>query len=72
VVQSGEATLVVGGKMPGSKTTAANEHRAPKIDGGDRRKLLPGDIVHIPKNMPHQLLVQNGKQFTYYVIKVKE
>lgn len=72
VVQTGEATLVVGGKMINGKTTAPNELRAPKIDGGVRRKLTPGDIVHIPKNIPHQLLIQNGKQFTYYVIKVKE
>jgi mannose-6-phosphate isomerase-like protein (cupin superfamily) len=72
VVQSGEATLVVGGKVVNGKTTAPNEIRAPKIDGGERRKLVAGDIVHIPKKIPHQLLIENGKQFTYYVIKVKE
>ena len=73
VVQTGEATLVVGGKMgAGNKTTAPNEMRAAKIDGGERRKLTAGDIVHIPKSTPHQLLIENGKQFTYFVIKVKE
>jgi quercetin dioxygenase-like cupin family protein len=29
-----------------------------------------GDIVHIPANTPHQLLVK--KNFTYFVIKVKQ
>ena len=72
VVQTGEATLVVGGKMVSGKTIAPNEIRAPKIDGGVRRKLTAGDIVHIPKTVPHQLLIENGKQFTYFVIKVKE
>jgi mannose-6-phosphate isomerase-like protein (cupin superfamily) len=72
VVQTGEATLVVGGELVDGKTTAPNEIRAPKIKDGSRRKLTAGDIVHIPKKTPHQLLVENGKQITYYVIKVKE
>jgi mannose-6-phosphate isomerase-like protein (cupin superfamily) len=72
VVQSGEATLVVGGQVVGGKTTAPNEIRGPKIEGGTQRKLTAGDVVHIPVKSPHQLLVEKGKQFTYFVIKVKE
>ena len=72
VVQTGEATLVVGGTVPGAKTTAPNEMRGPKIVGGERRKLVAGDAVHIPFNTPHQLLVEKGKQFTYFVIKVQK
>ena len=72
VVESGEATLVVGGQVVGGKTTAPNEIRGPKINGGERRKLAAGDIVHIPVKAPHQLLVENGKQFTYFVIKVQK
>ena len=54
VVESGEATLVVGGQCRGGKTTAPNEIRGPKINGGERRKLAAGDIVHIPVKAPHQ------------------
>jgi mannose-6-phosphate isomerase-like protein (cupin superfamily) len=72
VVQSGEATLVVGGNIAEAKTTAANEIRGPRINGGERRKLTAGDIVHIPVKTPHQLLVENGKQFTYFVLKVRQ
>ena len=72
VVQSGEATLVIGGDVPGAKTTAPNELRGPKIAGGERRKLAAGDMVHIPVKVPHQLLVEKGKQFTYFVIKVQK
>ena len=61
VVESGEATLVVGGQVVGGKTTAPNEIRGPKINGGERRKLAAGDIVHIPVKTPHQLLVENGQ-----------
>ncbi len=72
VAQSGEATLIVGGKMVGGKTTAPHEVRGPSIEGGDRRKLGPGDIVNIPSKIPHQVLVDAGKQFTYAIVKIDE
>lgn len=72
VVESGEATLLVGGKVPGSKSTAANEFRGPKVEGGSEHKLTAGDIVTIPAGVPHQLLIDAGKQFTYFVVKVKQ
>jgi uncharacterized RmlC-like cupin family protein len=71
VAQTGEATLVYGGQVEAAKTTAPNEIRGPSIKGGQKRKLVPGDVVHIPAKMPHQLLVENGKQFTYFVVKVR-
>ena len=71
VVQSGEGTLVVGGTVPGGKTTAPGEIRGPSIQGGEHKKLGPGDVVHIPANVPHQVLVAPGKQFTYFVMKVE-
>ena len=69
-VQSGTATLVYGGELPGAKTTAPGELRGPAVKGGERRTLGPGDVVHIPAKVPHQLLVPAGKEFTYFVIKV--
>jgi mannose-6-phosphate isomerase-like protein (cupin superfamily) len=69
-VQSGTATLVFGGEVPGAKTTAPGERRGPSIKGGERKTLGPGDVVHIPAKVPHQLLVPAGKEFTYFVIKV--
>ena len=72
VVESGEATLVVGGTVVDGKTTAPHEIRATKINGGERHKLAAGDIVHIPVNVPHQLLVEKGKQFNYFIIKVQK
>lgn len=70
VVQSGAATLVVGGALAESRTTAPGELRGPSIKGGERKPLAVGDIVHIPAKVPHQLLVPSGKEFTYFVIKV--
>lgn len=70
VVQSGAATLVVGGEMVDGKTTAPGEVRAPSIKGGERKPLGVGDIVHIPAKVPHQLLLKSGTEFTYFVVKV--
>lgn len=72
VVQTGEATLIVGGTIPNVKTTAPGEKRGASIDGGTKQKLSAGDIVHIPKATPHQLMVDTGKQFTYFALKVTE
>jgi mannose-6-phosphate isomerase-like protein (cupin superfamily) len=70
VVVSGEATLLAGGKVVNPKTTAPHEIRGTAIEGGQRHKMTTGDTVHIPARVAHQLLVENGKQFTYFVIKV--
>ena len=72
VVVSGAATLAVGGTMPGSKTTAPGERRAPSVQGGERQKIAPGDILHIPPKTPHQVLLEPGTQITYFTLKVKE
>jgi mannose-6-phosphate isomerase-like protein (cupin superfamily) len=71
VVQSGAATLIVGGTMLKPETTASQEKRGPSIDGGTRHKLAAGDIVRIAAGVPHQLLIAPGQQFTYFVIKIK-
>ena len=70
VVQAGNATLLVGGEVENGRTTAPNEVRAPSIKGGERKALAPGDIVHIPAKVPHQLLLEPGARFTYFVVKV--
>lgn len=71
VVQSGEATLMIGGEIVNPTSPSPGETRGDSIKGGETRKLMPGDVVHIPTNLPHQLLVEKGRQFTYFVIKVK-
>lgn len=71
VVESGEGTLVVGGTIPDSKTTAPGEVRGPNVEGGSKHAIAAGDVVHIPANTPHQLLLDAGKQITYFVVKVE-
>jgi len=70
VVESGAATLVVGGTMVAPKTVKPHEVRGTSIDGGETKQLGPGDVIHIPAKVPHQLKISPGTEFTYLVIKV--
>ena len=70
VVQGGEAILVTGGKIVNGRVEKAGEIRGTSIDGGERHPLAAGDIIHIPAGTPHQLLIDKGKPFIYFVVKV--
>jgi mannose-6-phosphate isomerase-like protein (cupin superfamily) len=70
IVQEGRATLVHGGEVVNARTTAPGETRGPSIRGGERSTLAPGDIVHIPVKVPHQLLLEPGAKFTYAIVKI--
>jgi mannose-6-phosphate isomerase-like protein (cupin superfamily) len=70
VVEAGEATLLSGGEIVKPHTTQPGEIRGSSIEGGARRALTTGDVVHISAGVPHQLLLEKGKPFTYFVVKV--
>ncbi len=70
-VQSGSATLLVGGAYLNGETVAPHEKRNGAIQGGIRQKLSAGDVVRIPARMPHQVLLDGAREFTYLVVKVK-
>ena len=71
IVESGSATLVVGGTLVNGETVAPHEKRNGTIQGGTRQKLSAGDVVRIPPHTPHQLLLDGAHEFTYFVVKVK-
>jgi mannose-6-phosphate isomerase-like protein (cupin superfamily) len=71
VIQSGEATVVVGGTISDSHSTGPGEIVGTAVNGGARRHVTVGDVVHIPANTPHQMLLDPGHQVTYFVIKVE-
>jgi mannose-6-phosphate isomerase-like protein (cupin superfamily) len=70
-VQSGSATLVVGGTLVNGETVGPHEKRNGTIQGGVRRRLSAGDVVRIPARQPHQLLLEGAPEFNYFVVKVK-
>ena len=71
-VVGGEATLVSGGHIVNSSTTAPGEVRGDSVQDGKETKLKKGDIVHIPANIPHQLVLAKGGTFQYFIVKVQE
>ncbi|MBV9267184.1 MAG: hypothetical protein JO061_13525 [Acidobacteriaceae bacterium] len=71
-VVEGDAILVTGGKLVNARTEKPGELRGSGIDGGTKQTLLKGSIVHIPAGTPHQVLIEKGKPFTYFVVKVIE
>jgi mannose-6-phosphate isomerase-like protein (cupin superfamily) len=71
-ISSGQITMVYGGTIVDSKTTAPGEMRGPSIRGGTEAKLSAGDVLHIPAKVPHQMILAPGAQVTYFVTKVVE
>jgi glc operon protein GlcG len=69
-VLKGSAQLITGGTPVGTMTIAPHEFRAPSVNGGDTRKLAPGDVVIIPNGVPHWFKEVEAP-FDYYVVKVR-
>ena len=67
-VIEGNAQLVTGGEVVAPRHVASREIRGSAIEGGDEIALAPGDVVTIPRGVPHWF---KGVQtpFQYYVVK---
>lgn len=70
-IQSGSATLIVGGELLNSETIALNEKRGGTIQGGERLILQAGDVVRIAPQTPHQMILEGSSGLTYFAIKVR-
>ena len=69
-VLKGSAQLITGGTPVETKTIAPHEFRAPSVNGGEMRRLVPGDVVIIPNGVPHWFKEVEAP-FDYYVVKVR-
>src|SRR5271165_2714921 len=67
-VLKGSADLVVGGTIRDPHPLSDGEVRGPAIDGGEPRAIAGGDVVVIPRGVPHWFK-SVGTPFTYYVVK---
>jgi glc operon protein GlcG len=65
----GQATFVTGGRVVEPTTTGPGEIRGAAIEGGETRALQPGDVVVVPRGVPHWFQEVQGP-LTYYVVKV--
>jgi len=70
-VLEGSATFVTGGRAVETRSVGPGETRAKEITGGDERQLVKGDVIVIPKGVPHWFKEVNGL-LLYYVVKVSD
>ena len=68
-VVEGTATVVLGGETIDPKTTAPNEIRGSSIKDGETKTLNKGDMIVIPKTVPHWFKEVPQAPFVYIVIK---
>jgi mannose-6-phosphate isomerase-like protein (cupin superfamily) len=69
---SGDATIITGGKLVNQRTEKPNELRGTSVEGGKKESFPQGSVIHIPAGVPHQLIIEKGRPFTYFVVKVIE
>jgi glc operon protein GlcG len=67
-ILKGSAELVVGGKLSDPHQLSEGELRGPSIEGGEPRAITRGDVVVIPRGVPHWFR-HVDTPFTYYVVK---
>ena len=69
-VVQGRATFVTGGTLTGGKHTAPDEIRGGTLAGGETRHLAQGDMIVIPKGVPHWF-EEVPDSIEYFVVKVR-
>lgn len=69
-VLQGSATVITGGEAVDAKTIAPDELRGASIREGQTRQIAQGDVVIVPRGVPHQF-VEVTNPFLYYVVKVR-
>jgi len=67
-VLEGSATFVTGGEVVDPRQLSAEEIRGSAIAHGDERRLAKGDVITIPRGVPHWFK-RVETPFTYYVVK---
>ncbi len=68
-ILEGQAVLVTGGTVEGSKTIAPNEIRGSGLSGGESHPVKKGDVVVIPRGLPHWFKEVPQTPFLYFVVK---
>jgi len=69
-VVEGQATFVTGGTLTGGEHTAPDEIRGGTLADGEAHHLGKGDVIVIPKGIPHWFKDVPGA-IDYFVVKVR-
>ena len=71
IIVEGEATFVTGGTMVDARQTAADQRRAPSIQGGETHHLSKGDVITIPAKTPHWFKEVPTQTIAYYAVNTE-
>lgn len=72
VAKRGRATFVFGGELVEPRELPRRQRRGSAVRGGTRQSLAPGDIVHVPEAVAHQLILDADEPFMYLLVKFDE
>jgi mannose-6-phosphate isomerase-like protein (cupin superfamily) len=70
IVEAGTATYVSGGTVVDPRTSEPNEIRGSAIEHGETRQLAKGDVVIVPKGVPHWFKDAQGP-LLYYLVRIR-
>ena len=68
----GNATFVIGGELTEAEIRPNKQRRGKSIRGGTSHSLAPGDILHVPVGVPHQINIDPNEPYMYLLIKLDE
>lgn len=69
IVRSGRASVRIGGKILDGKTVAPGEIRGTVIETEHVQPLKEGDVMRIPANTPHQVVLETDQKIEYLAIR---
>lgn len=72
MVEQGSATLITGGSVVHPKTSADGETHGSRIERGESRTLVAGDMVTVRAGTPHQLILKPHTIYSSIVVKIHE
>src|SRR5579871_360535 len=67
----GEADVITGGALVDRKDQADGESRGSRSEGGTHHLMHKGDVIHILPNTPHWTVLEPGKNFVFWAVKIQ-
>jgi hypothetical protein len=67
----GEADVITGGTLVDRKDQADGESRGSRTKGGTHHVMHKGDMIHILPNTPHWTVLEPGKNFVFWAVKIQ-
>ena len=71
VVIDGEADIITGGTLVDRKDGNDGESRGTRSEGGTHHLMHKGDVIHILPNTPHWTVLEPGKTFAFWAVKIQ-